>query len=991
MEHHLSSSTLGRVFSGQAARSEVDSAISHLAFCLPCLDLAGKVIEGLKEARAEEERVAENRMRAGARWAELMGLSPEQQIRRIKTDATLQTREMFDTVLKKASTLAPNDPYLGEETARVAYVLAGNLPKEDYSEAVRNDLQGEALGVAGNCRRLAADWRGSAEAFKAAQRHLERGTGEPGREARLLSIQASLATDTGHMEQAEALLARASALYRKAGDTAALASVTVKEASTLLAACRHEQAIDRAQEALRLLTSKDTRLEMLARNIITASLVFLERPAAALNNYAATRLLREQLRDRQTDLQADYLEALLLDSLGHAREAEKAFRRHIVDLMEAELYKDAFLTMLTRFELLYRRGELDKAAQACEEALAAMRQAGVACQSQMEELWRGLLALVHARRLAEHHLLTARLYLVRHWNSPAHGSPLEGAGESTAVAELPAPALAGIAMLPSQTEDDAGPPRPVRDIYEAALERYDRALIVKGLTQCGGSINAASSLLDIARNTLRAKIRKYRLDVGIPEAHTAAEGTGPAVPREKEDRAELSRVRARTLWKELKPLTVAEQLARIKSVRTLRTRELVEILLEEVFASGLSDPQRGEETASVAYALAGILPPSRCPKPVKHDLQSAALGGAANCRRLKGDWQGSAAALSSARSHLARGTGDRPREARLLSIQASLATDMGHHEEALALLARASAIYRGAQDETGVAFTMVKEASTLLAAGRHEEAVNRAAEALGLLTPKQTRLEILARNIITASLVYLEQPAEALQSLNATRSLYEQFRGPWSASQLEYLEALVLYALGLEREAEVVFRTNIKGLLEAGLYKDAFLTMLTHVELLFKRGELGKAARVCEDAIERMKEAGEDRHAQTIQLWRDLLALVDARRLTDLHLLEARHALVRCWASPGQQGTALATAAEPDEQPGPSTESQQARRLLTAEPPPVPARLGPGEYKEVLERYDRQLIAEGLARCQGHIGETCQLLGISRNTLRERMSRYGLK
>jgi DNA-binding NtrC family response regulator len=44
-----------------------------------------------------------------------------------------------------------------------------------------------------------------------------------------------------------------------------------------------------------------------------------------------------------------------------------------------------------------------------------------------------------------------------------------------------------------------------------------------------------------------------------------------------------------------------------------------------------------------------------------------------------------------------------------------------------------------------------------------------------------------------------------------------------------------------------------------------------------------------------------------------------------------------------------------------------------------------------VELYDRKLIAEGLARCQGHIGETCQLLGLSRNTLRERMSRYGLK
>ncbi len=188
----------------------------------------------------------------------------------------------------------------------------------------------------------------------------------------------------------------------------------------------------------------------------------------------------------------------------------------------------------------------------------------------------------------------------------------------------------------------------------------------------------------------------------------------------------------------------------------------------------------------------------------------------------------------------------------------------------------------------------------------------------------------------------------------------------------------------------MAFRTNIEGLLEAGLHKDAFLTMLTRFELLYKRGELDKAARACEDAIDRMKKAGEDRHAATIQLWRDLLALVDARRLTDLHLLEARHALVRCCAATGQQIFALATEAWKGMQPGAAPESQQDR-LLTTEPPPLPTRLAPGEYRELLERHDRQLIAEALARCQGRIGDTCQLLGISRITLRAKMSRFGLE
>jgi Nif-specific regulatory protein len=53
-------------------------------------------------------------------------------------------------------------------------------------------------------------------------------------------------------------------------------------------------------------------------------------------------------------------------------------------------------------------------------------------------------------------------------------------------------------------------------------------------------------------------------------------------------------------------------------------------------------------------------------------------------------------------------------------------------------------------------------------------------------------------------------------------------------------------------------------------------------------------------------------------------------------------------------------------------------------------RLAEGGYEEALERYDRQLIAAGLAQTHGRIRETARLLDIARNTLRAKMKRYGL-
>ena len=47
--------------------------------------------------------------------------------------------------------------------------------------------------------------------------------------------------------------------------------------------------------------------------------------------------------------------------------------------------------------------------------------------------------------------------------------------------------------------------------YEEALDQYDRQLIAAGLAQCGGKIRETARLLGIARNTLRAKMKRYAL------------------------------------------------------------------------------------------------------------------------------------------------------------------------------------------------------------------------------------------------------------------------------------------------------------------------------------------------------------------------------------------------------------------------------------------------------------------------------------------------
>ncbi len=330
---------------------------------------------------------------------------------------------MFEVVLAEARAVAPGDPFLGEETARVAYALAGSLPSLRHPQKLKSDLQAEAMIAVANSRRIAADWKGARAAFAAVRNHLSRGSGDPAREARFLSNWASLASDTGDFETALGLLGRAAELYQSAKEPSGLSVVIVQEASTLLAASRHEEAAARADEALAMLLPGEARLEMLARSILTECLVYLGRPSEALRSFVATRPLYEQFWGRRTELNVGSLEALLLDSLGCVRESEKSFREVIRGYLEEELYKDAFLTLLTFFEILVKRGAFRKAKQIYRQAAEVLAQAGSSSHEQMRQVWRHLLRQIEKESLKEYQLQEVRQYVCRYWNTPAPRPP----------------------------------------------------------------------------------------------------------------------------------------------------------------------------------------------------------------------------------------------------------------------------------------------------------------------------------------------------------------------------------------------------------------------------------------------------------------------------------------------------------------------------------------------------------------------------------------
>jgi hypothetical protein len=204
-------------------------------------------------------------------------------------------------------------------------------------------------------------------------------------------------------------------------------------------------------------------------------------------------------------LLAVYHEARLLDGLGCARESEKLFRHAIKAFFDQELYKQAFLTLLTLFECLCRRGALGKAAALCEEAIAAASQVGEACNEPIRRVWEELLAAVRVRQLSDAELMQARQYLVRNWSLPAAGAFALPRLEAASAVTGPPPELPPPPPLPQAGQADP-------ESFQAAREEYDRRLLAAALQQAGGNLSEASRLLRISRNTLKARLRRYGLE-----------------------------------------------------------------------------------------------------------------------------------------------------------------------------------------------------------------------------------------------------------------------------------------------------------------------------------------------------------------------------------------------------------------------------------------------------------------------------------------------
>lgn len=359
--------------------------------------------------------------------------------------------------------------------------------------------------------------------------------------------------------------------------------------------------------------------------------------------------------------------------------------------------------------------------------------------------------------------------------------------------------------------------------------------------------------------------------------------------------AAVARHVARGKWMTLLKLSPARMLERVRKVEAMQETEVVEAALEEAESCIGSDPVAAEDAAERALIILENLPSTRCRPPEARALKARAMAEKANSRRACGDWDGATSQLTRARELAREGIGGESLETRLLSIEASLAFDMGRLEACLPILRMAEAIVRRTNDRSGLGRLQVKSASALAEGGRAEEALALAREAMENLGPQEIRLRFLAQFIITDCLLTLNQAPEALLEFEDFHELYLECKTPVNRLMYRALEARLLDALGHVREAEGIFVEVAEGYEKREMYRAAILVRLALFEAVFKRGSFQKAATICQETIAVLHDS--PAHPKMAEAWRTLLDLTRRNAVTHFAISELRTYVTRHWVT----------------------------------------------------------------------------------------------
>jgi tetratricopeptide (TPR) repeat protein len=161
----------------------------------------------------------------------------------------------------------------------------------------------------------------------------------------------------------------------------------------------------------------------------------------------------------------------------------------------------------------------------------------------------------------------------------------------------------------------------------------------------------------------------------------------------------VERGRARALWADhLAALEPGLRLMAIRSNPDFQTWGTFDLLVMEAKRIAWERPVEAMDLAYAALAVTDLLDPHAYSEERIHNFRASAWIAVANAKRLASDFPGAGEAVHAAAEALELGTGDPYEEANVLSITASVLTELGELEKAAEVLDKALPLARSIRD-----------------------------------------------------------------------------------------------------------------------------------------------------------------------------------------------------------------------------------------------------------------------------------------------------
>ena len=426
------------------------------------------------------------------------------------------------------------------------------------------------------------------------------------------------------------------------------------------------------------------------------------------------------------------------------------------------------------------------------------------------------------------------------------------------------------------TEED------LRQLAENRLPAGPRKAVVRHL------LTACPPCLALARATLCPPRQ------GAPDYSGVLRRLGLSTVLAWNDVAVESRT-ARELWEHhLARLAPGPRLQAIRDQPALHTWGVFDLLLQEA-GRRERNPLESLDLAGAALAVAELLPSEEYGEERIQDLRAGAWAAIGNLKRLSGDFEGAEEALQEADDAVELGSGEPYERANVLSMKASLLTDLGQLEAAADLLESAAVLARAIRDRHLEGRLRIQQAGNIswIDPARGFQLAEK-----GLLLLRQGKiedryLELGGIHLLAGCANELGETDEARSILDTYRYLYASFPDPGTQGRLLLLDALISRREGHLQEAETMLRQLVRHHAEHAMPFDLTLSTLEWAETLVRLGcyeEADEAMRQILPLIERWRVP-----VDVLRAWTIVQESIRARTIRETAFRELALTVRRRW------------------------------------------------------------------------------------------------